>query len=136
MAHDYRHHILGRDGTGQSTAQKLIEGTQFRLVALVDRRDIPSPFPEIPLLIGEAGLDNWLQWLAAGPRPAAAVTIGGDRGKDRIGLRLTFEARGMATPTLVHRTAFVARNAAIGAASQNYWPRRPRLRGSDHPANP
>jgi sugar O-acyltransferase (sialic acid O-acetyltransferase NeuD family) len=111
--------IIFWGATGQAKVlRELIEGTQFRLVALVDRRDIPSPFPEIPLLIGEAGLDNWLQRLAAGQRPAAAVAIGGDRGKDRIGLRLAFEARGMATPTLVHRSAFVARNAAIGAATQ------------------
>lgn len=111
--------IIFWGATGQARVlRELIEGTQFQLVALVDGRDIPSPFPGIPLLIGDAGLDRWLDRLAAGKLPAGAVAIGGDRGKDRIIVRLVLEKRGMATPVLVHRNAFVARNAQIGAGSQ------------------
>jgi len=88
------------------------------LVALVDRRDLPSPFPGIPLLSGEVGLDSWLKRFPSGKFPAGAVAIGGDRGADRICVRLALESRGLATPILIHRTAFVARNAAIGTGTQ------------------
>jgi len=111
--------ILFWGATGQARVlRELIEGMQFELVALVDRRDIPSPFPGIPLLLGEVGLDSWLKGLASNQLPASAVAIGGDRGADRISVRLALEKRGLATPILIHRTAFVARNAEIGTGTQ------------------
>ena len=97
--------ILFWGATGQARVlHELIEGTQFELVALVDRRDLPSPFPGIPLLSGEVGLDSWLKRFPSGKFPAGAVAIGGDRGADRICVRLALESRGLATPILIHRT--------------------------------
>jgi sugar O-acyltransferase (sialic acid O-acetyltransferase NeuD family) len=111
--------IIFWGATGQARVlYELIEGTDFTLVAVVDQRDIPSPFPDLPLLIGETGLDRWLEQNPAAEKPAGAVAIGGDRGQDRIAVRLTLERRGIALPVLIHRSAFVARNVVMGCASQ------------------
>lgn len=111
--------IIFWGGTGQAKVlQELIEGTEFKLVALVDSRRISSPFPEIPLLLGELGLDDWLRLHPAASRYACAVAVGGHRGADRIVLRTMLERRGMEAVTLIHRTAFVARGNGVGPGTQ------------------
>jgi sugar O-acyltransferase (sialic acid O-acetyltransferase NeuD family) len=97
---------------------ELIEGTQFKLVALVDSRYVSPPFPGIPLLVGESGLDDWLSSHPTASRYAGAVAVGGDRGTDRIALRSVLERRGLEIVTLIHRTAFVARGNEVGAGTQ------------------
>lgn len=93
-------------------------GTDFRLVALVDNRDVTSPFPGVPVLRGEIGLDSWLNQRGRSKGLSAAVAVGGARGRDRLEIMNIFRARGLSLLTVVHRTAFVAADAQIGEACQ------------------
>lgn len=106
--------------TGQAKVlHELIEGTEFRLAALVDNRDVPSPFDDIPLLAGLAGLDRWLaDRPGGGSGIVGAVAVGGGRGADRLELMQLFSSRGIALVTLVHRTAFVAGDSAMAEGCQ------------------
>ena len=105
--------------TGQAKVlNEALFGTDFRLVALVDNRDVPSPFPGVPVLKGEAGLDSWLYLRGGGNGLFAAVAVGGVRGRDRIELMDLLRARGLKPLTVIHRTAFVAADAQVGEGCQ------------------
>lgn len=95
-----------------------IEGTDIRLVGLVDNRAIRSPIPDVPMFNGAAGLDAWLERRGGAHGLHCAVAVGGGRGKDRIELLDLFKARGIEVLTLIHRTAFVARDASLGEGCQ------------------
>lgn len=105
--------------TGQAKVlNEALYGTDFRLVALVDNRDVVSPFPSIPVLIGEDGLDAWLGRRGSAEDLFAAVAIGGTGGRDRIALMRLLQARGLSPLTVVHRTAFIAADAQVGEGCQ------------------
>jgi sugar O-acyltransferase (sialic acid O-acetyltransferase NeuD family) len=112
--------------TGQAKVlHEALLGTGMQVVAIVDRRAVPPPLAGIPLLLGEDGLDRWLNaWLAARgevaglPTLSFAVAIGGGRGADRLSIAALLTGRGLAPMTIVHRTAFVASTASIGAGCQ------------------
>lgn len=105
--------------TGQAKVlHELIHGTDLRLVALVDRRPISSPFPSVPILLGETGLDAWLGRRAERSRLMGAIAIGGGHGADRITLQAVMRSRGIEPVTLIHRTAFVAHDAVLGDGCQ------------------
>jgi len=111
--------LLFWGATGQAKVlHELIHGTDMRLVALVDNRDIPSPIPDVPLLNGEEGLDTWLERRGGSENLYCAVAVGGGRGRDRIMLMDLLQARGLAPITLVHRTAFVAHGVNIAEGCQ------------------
>jgi sugar O-acyltransferase (sialic acid O-acetyltransferase NeuD family) len=111
--------IIFWGATGQAKVlRELIDETEFRLVALVDRRPISSPFAGIPILLGEAALDDWLSqkdepWTLEG-----AIAIGGNHGADRLSLQATLYAKRIMPVTLIHRTAFVASDAFVGNGCQ------------------
>lgn len=121
-------HTLGPDAvsdvvlwgaTGQAKVLKeALFGTHFRLVALVDNRDVASPFPGVPVLRGEIGLDSWLNHRDCSKGLSAAVAVGGARGRDRLELMEIFRARGLGLLTVAHRAAFVAADAQIGEGCQ------------------
>lgn len=105
--------------TGQAKVlSEALSGTDFRLVALVDNRDVSSPFSGVPVLKGEAGLDAWLDRRGGGNGLLAAVAVGGALGRDRIELMALLRARGLKLLTVVHRTAFVAADARVGEGCQ------------------
>lgn len=105
--------------TGQAKVlNEALLGADYRLVALVDNRDVVSPFPSIPLLKGEAGLDAWLDRRGGAKGLFAAVAIGGAGGRDRIELMDLLRARGLKPLTVIHRTAFVAADAQVGEGCQ------------------
>lgn len=105
--------------TGQAKVlNEALFDTDFRLVALVDNRDIISPLSGVPLLKGEAGLDSWLDQRGGGKGLFAAVAVGGARGRDRIELMDLLRSRGVKPLTIVHRTAFVAADAQVGEGCQ------------------
>lgn len=105
--------------TGQARVlNEALAGTDFRLVALVDNRDVISPFPGVPVLKGEAGLVAWLEQRGGGFDLFATVAVGGTRGRDRIELMSMLRARGLKPLTVVHRTAFVAADAQVGEGCQ------------------
>ncbi len=105
--------------TGQAKVlHELIEGTHWRLVALVDNRDVRAPWPGIPVLKGPEGLAEWLKQRPAATTVDGAVAVGGGLGRDRLALTDAMLAMGISIVTFVHRTAFVASDALIGAGSQ------------------
>lgn len=105
--------------TGQAKVlSEALYGTDFRLVALVDNREVISPFTGVPVLMGESGLDAWLERRGGARGLFAAVAVGGARGRDRIELMDLLQARGLTPLTVIHRTAFVATDAQVGEGCQ------------------
>jgi sugar O-acyltransferase (sialic acid O-acetyltransferase NeuD family) len=89
-----------------------------RLVALFDNHPaVVSPWPDVPLLRGWAGFEKW-RGENGGDGIGCLVAIGGDKGADRLKLQRELAAAGLVPLTAVHRTAFVAADARIGAGSQ------------------
>lgn len=105
--------------TGQSKVlNEALSGTDFRLVALVDNRDVISPFSGVPVLKGEAGLDAWLDRRNSSKSLFAVIAVGGTHGRDRIELMGLMQARGLKPLTVIHRSAFVAADAQVGEGCQ------------------
>jgi len=111
--------IIFWGATGQARVlAEAIENTPHRLIAIFDNRDIPSPFPEVPILIGEQGFKRWAQTQEELCSFKACVAIGGGLGRQRLGIQNWLSETGVAPITIVHRTAFVASDASIGDGSQ------------------
>jgi len=105
-------------GTGQAKVLRELIRDDFDLRAVFDNSPtLPPPFADIPLI---RGWDGFLAWHAA--RQAVPchflVAIGGDRGKVRVEIHEQLASAGLLASVAVHRTAFVADNATIGAGSQ------------------
>lgn len=108
--------ILFWGATGQSKVLRELLGDTARVVAVVDRRAVDPPFPDVPLLVGDAAFESWL---SARTSPTHfLVAIGGEHGRDRVAIQRALVERGLAPHIAVHRTAFVASNAVIGEGSQ------------------
>jgi len=86
--------------------------------AIVDNREIDSPIPPVPILHGMQGLDNWLLEQGDGSDIFFALAIGGDRGRDRLAILDALKDRGLTPLTLLHRSAYCAKNLQIGEGSQ------------------
>jgi sugar O-acyltransferase (sialic acid O-acetyltransferase NeuD family) len=101
--------------------RECLNPTGLKLVALFDNnpKTLP-PFSDVPLYFGQAG---WLDWLER-KSPASSVpvgflaAIGGQRGRDRVAIQAQAVTAGLQPLTAIHRTAFVAEDARIGAGSQ------------------
>jgi sugar O-acyltransferase (sialic acid O-acetyltransferase NeuD family) len=97
---------------------EFLEASGYRAAAFFDNDPrAVSPLDGVPVHIGATGFDRWLR---AGDRSLVsfAVAIGGDRGRDRLDIHQLLAAGGLAPATLVHPTAFVARDAVLGGGSQ------------------
>jgi len=111
--------VLFWGATGQAKVlNEALSGTDFRLVALVDNRNVISPFSGVPVLMGEAGLDTWLDQRGGARGLFAVIAVGGVRGRDRIELMNLLRVRGLKPLTVIHRTAFVAADAQVGEGCQ------------------
>jgi sugar O-acyltransferase (sialic acid O-acetyltransferase NeuD family) len=111
--------ILFWGATGQAKVlSEALSGTDFRLVALVDNRDVMSPFEGVPILISASGLDAWLDQRGGARDLFAAIAVGGAHGCDRLELMYLLQARGLKMLTIIHRTAFVATDALVGEGCQ------------------
>ena len=111
--------ILFWGASGQAKVlHEALAGSRWRLVALVDRLAVDSPWPHVPVLRGEEGLG---EWLAARPGGAsglhAAVAIGRNDGS-RLDTMALLRGHGLAIATLVHPRAFVAADAHLGEGCQ------------------
>ena len=113
------HDIVFWGATGHAKVlNEALFGTTFRLVALVDNREIPSPIAGIPVLKGIDGLDRWIKLRGGAKDLFGAIAVGGGRGLDRIELMNLLRGKGLKIKTIVHRTAFVADDAFIGEGCQ------------------
>src|SRR5690242_7009480 len=90
----------------------------MRLVALIDNRLVASPFPLIPVFHGESELQLVLDRYGPAERLQFAIAIGGARGDDRLQLFQRLSSRGLRPYTIIHRTAFVAKDAHLGQGCQ------------------
>ncbi len=105
--------------TGQARVlREALSYTDMKLVAIFDNRALPSPFPEVPIHIGEAGLAAWLAGRGKAARPSACVAIGGGRGAERLDIQRKLEAQGCAPFTVIHPRGFVAADASLGKGCQ------------------
>src|SRR5512134_2909088 len=101
--------VLFWGGTGQAKVlHEAIQGTDIRLAAIVDNRELQPNLLGVPVLYGEAGLDKWLAQRDNTTDLYYAVAVGGGRGRDRLMLMDTLQARGLIPLSIVHSTAFVA----------------------------
>jgi len=83
------------------------------LVAVFDNADVPPPFADVPL---HRGRDGFARWRAATRgRFGFAIAIGGARGADRCELHRWLASEGLVPVTAIHRAAFVAPSARVGA---------------------
>lgn len=109
--------IIFWGATGQARVlHEAIMGTDIRLVALVDNRQMPTPIKGVELLWGESGLDQWLEM-----HPGEyyfAIAVGGGRGADRLDLIACLKRKGLKPLDIIHSHAFVAKNATYGEGCQ------------------
>ena len=105
--------------TGQARVlREALSYTDMKLVALFDNRALPSPFPDVPIHIGEAGLTAWLAGRGKAARPLACVAIGGARGAERLDIQRKLEAQGCTPLRVIHPRAFVAADVKLGKGCQ------------------
>jgi sugar O-acyltransferase (sialic acid O-acetyltransferase NeuD family) len=105
-------------GTGQAKVLRELVQDDFDLKAVFDNSlDVPPPFADVPLI---RKWDGFMEWLSArrGEPAFFLVAIGGERGAIRVEIQEQLERAGLRAATAVHRRAFVAGNARIGAGSQ------------------
>jgi len=109
--------IWGASGQAKVLNEALI-GTDYRVVALVDNKKMPSLFDGIPILRGEKGLVHWLKRRGKSNDLFCAVAVGGALGSDRLELANLLKEKGLSIITIVHRTAFVAEDVVCGEGCQ------------------
>lgn len=106
-------------GTGHAgVVREALDPQQWRILAVFDRRAIPSPFNDVPLLVGTDGFARWLQAQGNVERVAGAVAIGGTDGKSRLQIADFLQSHDILLPAIIHRTAFIATTATLGEGSQ------------------
>lgn len=111
--------VLFWGATGQAKVlNEAIQGTDIKLVALVDNREMPESALGVPVLRGEKGLDGWLARRSSDSELYFVVAVGGPRGRDRLMLMDILHARGLIALSVVHQTAFIAKNAQMGEGCQ------------------
>ena len=99
--------------------REALRDTDYEVVAIFDNDpECPAPFTDIPLGHGWAAFDAWHAGAKSPGSCRAVVCIGGDRGLDRVTLQHSLANRGIPPLTVLHRTAFVADTAVVGAGSQ------------------
>jgi sugar O-acyltransferase (sialic acid O-acetyltransferase NeuD family) len=105
--------------TGHSRVlHEALRGSDLKLVAVIDNRDVVPPIPGIRLLRGESGLNDFITRYARPSDLLFSVAVGGSKGNDRLELFDAMKKRGITPHTIVHRTAFLAADAVVGEACQ------------------
>lgn len=110
--------VLFWGATGQAKVLRDALRGEAQLVAIFDNREVPAPFPDIPVFHGEAGLAAWENGVPNDGPVHACVAIGGGRGRDRLQLQRWLADRGYPPLTVIHPTAFVSDDAIVGAGCQ------------------
>jgi sugar O-acyltransferase (sialic acid O-acetyltransferase NeuD family) len=110
--------IIFWGGTGQARVlNEALDLDQFNLCLIVDRRAIESPFAHVPIVLGQSGLAQWRADHGA-ESLYFSVAVGGILGKDRIEIADYLIAQGLIETSIIHRTAYLAKDAQIGPGAQ------------------
>lgn len=106
-------------GAGQARVlREALPSSDFQVIAVFDNRPIPSPFPDVPIYLGQEGFHSWQASRTGARQVHACVAIGGSRGSDRLFLLEWLQQQGMQPLTVIHPRAFVASDARIGKGAQ------------------
>lgn len=104
--------------TGQARVLiELFAGQSMQLVAVIDRAVVEPPVSGATVLRDIEALDAWLDEREA-PLPGALIAIGGHHGAERRRLQQALQQRGLEILSALHRAAYVAADATVGAGSQ------------------
>lgn len=106
-------------GTGQARVlREALASSDVRVVAVFDNQPIHSPFPDVPMYLGQEGFHSWLASRTGTSQVYACVAIGGSLGSDRLFLLEWLQQQGVPPLTVIHPRAFVASDAKIGEGAQ------------------
>jgi sugar O-acyltransferase (sialic acid O-acetyltransferase NeuD family) len=99
--------------------REALRGTPHEIVAVFDNDpNCTAPFEDVPLGHGWPAFDAWHRTVTPTTSYRAVVCIGGEHGQDRLRIVRDLADRGIPSLSVVHRTAFVAANAVVGAGCQ------------------
>lgn len=105
--------------TGQARViNELLDPAQYELVLVVDNREVPPPIKGLAMAVGESGLRSWLAQQEGQHRYWGVAAIGGMRGADRLAISALMVGLDIQLMTLVHPSAYVARDAILGQGVQ------------------
>lgn len=108
-------------GTGNFKVLCELLKDDYRIVGYFDNNpDIDKEYRGIPCLGNREAFLTWVKGIPAQERPHFIVSIGPGHGKVRLDIHHELNSQGLRPMAAIHRTAFVAENAAIGEGSQVY----------------
>ena len=108
--------IVWGSGGHAIVLRELLEADGSKVVAVFDNDPAAlSPFDDVPLFHGLAGFDGWMR--TGQPSDFQGLAAIG-RGVDRVDVHQLFLSRGIRVARAIHRTAFVARDVAVGQGAQ------------------
>jgi len=107
-------------GTGQAkVVRPIIEYCGSKVVAVFDDTpNLPPPFPDVPLYLGWAGFQEWIQVQPRREEIGFCIAIGNPHGRVRLRFQERLMAEGLQPVTIAHPTATIAENAVIGVGCQ------------------
>ncbi len=107
-------------GTGQAkVVRPIIEHYGSKVVAVFDdTHNLLLPFLDVPLFVGWAGFQQWIQDYPQRAEIGFCVAIGNPHGRVRVSLHERLSAEGLKAITLAHPSAQIAPNARIGEGCQ------------------
>ena len=111
--------IWGGAGQAKVVAEAL-SGSEYRIIAIFDNREVPSPVHGVETYLGQSGFRRWLTDHPSSPNfeRRFVVAIGGAHGRARLEIGDFLQAHGLTPLTIVHPRAWIAHDAIIGESCQ------------------
>lgn len=106
-------------GTGQAkVVRPILEHCGASIAAVFDDTEgLPSPFPDVPILRGWAGFQEWIRGRDR-KRLGFCAAVGNPHGRFRLALHAKMTAEGLSPVTIAHPAAYVEPSASVGAGTQ------------------
>ncbi len=99
--------------------EEFISTNGFSIIAVFDNNpNATSIDPSIPIYYGKEGFNKWYSNYDKAEKLYGIAAIGGDKGIDRSSMHSFFIEKGIEIVTLIHPSAYVAKNAKVGRGSQ------------------
>lgn len=111
-------HCILWGGTGQAKVlHEALSRQGHVILVIIDNRNIPSPFSDIPIVYG---VDGFYKWLESNKnfQLYGLAAIGGYSGQSRLEIMELFQSNGIHNFTIIHDKSFVAKDAFIDEGSQ------------------